>query len=93
MDVSDNKYDKLTEGSGYTEKINTYNDKYIVPEFLYNHKSRYHNERDLFIYKHLAAGKYLNDPAIKKALSKVTYGVTTDDKGNKVVKGFGDKYF
>lgn len=93
MDVSDNKYDKLTEGSSYTEKINTYNEKYIVPEFLYNHKSRYHNERDLFIYKHLAAGKYLNDTANKKALSKVTYGVTTDDKGNKVVKGFGDKYF
>ena len=37
--------------------------------------------------------KYLNDPLNKKALSRVTYGISTDSEGNKTVKGFGDKYF
>jgi len=73
--------------------INSYKGKVKTPEYLFNHKSRYHNERDLFIYKNLIAGKYLNDPVNEKALSKVTYGVVTDENGNKKVKGFGDKYF
>ena len=93
MDVSDLKYDELTSGTEYSKRINTYRQLELEANNLYNHKSRYHNERDLFIYKNLVAGKYLNDPANKKALSKVTYGVTTDEKGNKSVKGFGDKYF
>ena len=67
--------------------------KNIKPSKLYNHKSRYHNERDLFIYTHLAQGKYLNDPANKKAMSKVSYGVKYDKNGNKSIKGFEDKYF
>ena len=93
MDVSDLKYSELTSGTEYSKRINTYRTLELKTNNLYNHKSRYHNERDLFIYKNLVAGKYLNDPSNKKALSKVTYGVTTDEKGNKTVKGFGDKYF
>jgi DNA (cytosine-5)-methyltransferase 1 len=93
MDVSNQPFDELVNISPYASSINTYRGNLITPSYLFNHKSRYHNERDLFIYQNLKAGKYLNDPANKKALSRVTYGVTLDDKGNKVVKGFGDKYF
>lgn len=94
--ISDKPYKELLDKKGnkkYIKKINTYNGRLKTPKFLYNHKSRYHNTRDLFIYKHLVAGKYLNDPVNEKALSKVTYGVVIDENGNKKVKGFGDKYF
>ena len=94
--ISDLPYQTLvnyTAKSSYRKRINSYRGKTIVPKFLYNHKSRYHNERDLFIYKNLVPGKYLNDPLNEKALSKVTYGVTIDLSGNKKVKSFGDKYF
>ena len=67
--------------------------KIIETEFLYNHKSIFNNERDLFIYKNLVPGKYLNDPLNKIALSKVKYGVTEDDEGNKKLNNFQDKYF
>ena len=94
--ISDEPYEDLLSKkscSKYLSSINTYKGKLITPKYLFNHKSRYNNERDLFIYKNLVAGKYLNDPVNKKALSKVTYGVVIDKNGNKKVKGFGDKYF
>jgi DNA (cytosine-5)-methyltransferase 1 len=94
--ISDEPYKDLIgekRNNKYLKAINTYNGRLKTPKFLYNHKSRYHNERDLFIYKNLVAGKYLNDPLNEKALSKVTYGVVIDENGNKKVKGFGDKYF
>ena len=94
--ISDLPYSSIVKKNGnrkYLKLINSYKGKVKTPEYLFNHKSRYHNERDLFIYKNLIAGKYLNDPVNEKALSKVTYGVVTDENGNKKVKGFGDKYF
>ena len=95
--ISDLTYKTLPSKSKkhteYRKLINTYNGKFIEPKYLFNHKSRYHNERDRFIYKNLVAGKYLNDPVNEKALSRVTYGVIIDENGNKKVKGFGDKYF
>ena len=94
--VSDEPYKELLSENGcnkYLSSINTYKGKLIIPKYLFNHKSRYNNERDLFIYKNLVAGKYLNDPANEKALSKVTYGIVIDKNGTKKVKGFGDKYF
>ena len=95
--ISDLPYNKLicetNKSKNYRDLINTYNKKLIEPDYLYNHKSRYHNARDTFIYKNLKAGKYLNDPENEKALSKVTYGVIIDKNGQKKVKGFGDKYF
>jgi len=93
--ISEISYSKLLSKSNkqYLKLINTYQGEKIKTPFLYNHKSRYHNERDLFIYKNLVPGKYLNDPVNKKALSKVTYGVHIDENGEKKVKGFGDKYF
>ena len=95
--ISDLSYKTLISKNGksarYRKLINAYNGKHITPKYLFNHKSRYHNERDRFIYKNLVAGKYLNDPVNEKALSKVTYGVIIDENGNKKVKGFGDKYF
>ena len=93
MDVSNQSFEELVELTSYAKWINTYRGDLITPSHLFNHKSRYHNERDLFIYKNLKEGKYLNDPANKKALSRVTYGVTIDKDGNRSVKGFGDKYF
>ena len=95
--ISDAAYTSLVNKKGkaakYRTLINTYQGKLIKPKFLYNHKSRYHNERDRFIYTNLVAGKYLNDPVNELALSRVTYGVVVDEFGNKKVKGFGDKYF
>ena len=94
--ISDEPYKELIGKKGcnkYLSSINTYNGNLITPKYLFNHKSRYNNERDLFIYKNLVAGKYLNDPVNEKALSKVTYGIVIDENGNKKVKGFGDKYF
>ena len=94
MNISDDSYSNLLNGHrNYRDKINKYKNKIIEPEFLYNHKSRFNNERDLFIYKNLAPGKYLNDPLNKIALSKVKYGVTEDDEGNKKLNNFQDKYF
>ncbi|TXD54411.1 MULTISPECIES: DNA cytosine methyltransferase [unclassified Polaribacter] len=94
--ISNESYKDLLNKNGcskYLSSINTYNGRLMIPKYLFNHKSRYNNERDLFIYRNLVAGKYLNDSVNKKALSKVTYGVFTDKNGNKKVKGFGDKYF
>jgi DNA (cytosine-5)-methyltransferase 1 len=96
QNISDKSYTDLLNKKvniNYLSSINTYNGKLITPKHLFNHKSRYHNARDLFIYRNLVAGKYLNDPVNKKALSKVTYGVVVDENGVKKVKGFGDKYF
>ena len=47
----------------------------------------------LFIYENLVQGKYLNDPANSKAMSKVSYGAKYDKNGKKSIKGFEDKYF
>ncbi|MEL4454851.1 DNA cytosine methyltransferase [Lutimonas vermicola] len=94
--MSDGPYKELLgekDSQSYVRLINTYKERLEFPERLYNHKSRYHNERDLFIFKNLVPGKYLNDPENKKALSKVIYGVEIDAKGNRRVKGFVDKYF
>ncbi|MCL8007897.1 DNA cytosine methyltransferase [Gelidibacter japonicus] len=95
--ISDLSYKTLiSKGKNYNnykKLINTYKGKQLEPKHLYNHKSRYHNERDRFIYKHLVPGKYLNDPVNEKALSKVTYGIVKDENGNKKVSGFEDKYF
>ncbi|MDC1395611.1 DNA cytosine methyltransferase [Bacteroidia bacterium] len=96
--ISDISYSKLIRKQNkttkqYRQRINTYMGKEIKPLKLFNHKSRYHNERDLFIYKNLVPGKYLNDPLNEKALSRVTYGVEVGQDGVKRVKGFGDKYF
>ena len=93
MDVSDESYKNLiTKETDYANKINRYRGRKRNPKNLYNHKARYNNERDLFIYENLTAGKYLDHPSNKKALSKVTYGVT-DDNGKKKIGNFKDKYF
>ena len=59
--ISDEPYKDLLsnkKNNKYLSSINTYNGRLITPKYLFNHKSRYHNERDLFIYKNLVAGKY-----------------------------------
>lgn len=91
--ISKASYKELVEKTSYSKQINSFRGKQIIPQNLYNHKARYHNERDLFIYKNLVAGKYLNDPSNQKALSKVTYGTFIDDEGKVRIKGFADKYF
>ena len=94
--ISDLPYKKLIDknrGGVYRKTINTFKGKLITPKYLFNHKSRYHNERDLYIYKNLVPGKYLNDPVNAKALSRVSYGITIDGEGVKKVRSFGDKYF
>lgn len=95
QNISTQNYDKLLNNSNknYIKKINSYRSQNIKPSKLFNHKARYHNERDLFIYENLVQGKYLNDPANLKAMSKVTYGIKYDSNGRKSIKGFEDKYF
>lgn len=91
--TSKKTYRELVESTSYSKLINSFRGKQIIPDFLFNHKARYHNERDLFIYQNLVAGKYLNDPSNEKALSKVTYGTYVDEEGKVRIKGFADKYF
>jgi len=50
---------------------------------LFNHKSRFQNDRDLEIYKMLVPGKYLTHKSNKRALEACPYHVGT----------FADKYF
>ena len=95
MNESDLQYDKLINKSNckeYRNLINTIGYKQITVKHLSNHKARYNNSRDLFIYKNLNAGKYLTDPSNKKALSKVTYGKKRLD-GTIEITSFADKYF
>ena len=94
MNISDASYNNLLNGNrDYRDRINNYKNKIIEPKFLFNHKARFNNERDLFIYKNLAPGKYLNDPLNEKALSKIEYGVQFTENGKKELKNFQDKYF
>jgi len=93
MDISDKVYKELLiANSGYRNVINRYRNRMKNPKYLYNHKSRYNNDRDLFIYKNLVPGKYLDDPSNELALSKVTYGVTNEN-GKRKISSFKDKYF
>lgn len=95
MEISDMDYNELIKGnmcSEYRTEINTYRDVLIPLEKLFNHKARYTNERDLFIFENLVPGKYLNDPQNAIALSKVEYG-TKKVNGKTKINGFTDKYF
>jgi DNA (cytosine-5)-methyltransferase 1 len=92
-DESIESYSRLCKNtSAYVHQINTYQGKEITPEKLFNHKARYQNEKDLWIYSKLKAGLYLNDPQNAEALEKVTYGIV-DKNGTRKVSGFADKYF
>jgi DNA (cytosine-5)-methyltransferase 1 len=95
MNVSDLQYDKLIDKSKckyYRNLINTIGNKQISVKYLSNHKARYNNIRDLFIYENLTPGKYLTDPLNKQALSKVTYG-KKGKNGEIEITSFADKYF
>ena len=95
MNKSDLKYEKLVDKSkckNYRSLINSIGKKQISAKYLYNHKARYNNSRDLFIYENLKPGKYLTDPLNKKALSKVTYG-KKGKNGEIEITSFADKYF
>jgi len=94
---SNQPYKKLIDFSKvgskkYRNQINTLRGRMVMPRKLFNHKARFHNERDRFIFKHLRPGKYLTDQGNEKALSRVTYGKTMID-GVVTLNGFADKYF
>ena len=101
MNTSDLHYSKLVNiNNDYVKKINTFKGKTYNPKKLYNHKSRYHNIRDKYIYMNLSEGKYLNHPENFIALngdgvnfSGIDYIKKIDEKGNKILSGFSDKYF
>ena len=101
MNISDISYNELIESSNtYIQHINKIRGKIILPNNLYNHKSRYHNKRDKYIYMNLQEGKYLNHPDNFLALngdkinfSGVDYVRTKNKNGNKISTGFSDKYF
>tara|TARA_B100001250_G_scaffold414408_1_gene452599 strand:+ start:694 stop:2136 length:1443 start_codon:yes stop_codon:yes gene_type:complete len=100
MNISDINYkDLLYKPHSYIEKINSLaNGK--VPKKLFNHKSRYNNKRDKYIYMNLKEGKYLNHSDNYTALNGdgknfngIDYIKKTNKKGNKIPTGFSDKYF
>ncbi|QZT37912.1 DNA cytosine methyltransferase [Halosquirtibacter xylanolyticus] len=96
QNISSEEYSLLIDDnnkSKYTNIINTYKGKDIKTKYLFNHKARYNNERDLFIYKNLAHGKYLDHPDNEMALSKVPYGIYYDEQGKRCIRNFTDKYF
>lgn len=93
MNISNKKYEDLVgEKNEYIRNINSIKDNVLFPDYLFNHKTRYQNKNDLYIFENLVPGKYLNDVENKKALSKVKYGVV-EENGEKRVKSFSDKYF
>ena len=61
MNVSNLDYNTLinTNNNIYVERINCFKGKNIEPSNLYNHKSRYHNKRDKYIYMNLSEGSIL----------------------------------
>ena len=65
------------------KQINTFQGKEIIPDFLYNHKCRYNNPDDLYIYSKLVAGATLKNEVNKIASELNKYST----------KSFGDKYF
>ena len=107
MNVSSTPYKKLLKNQNYyVKKINTYKNKYIESDFLYNHKSRYHNLRDKHIFMNLKEGLYLNHPDNFIALNGnnkkmedgsyfngIDYIKDKDSNGNKIASNFADKYF
>ena len=101
MNISDLSYNNLiSDSSKYVNKINFYKGMIYKPKKLYNHKSRFHNTRDKYIYMNLSEGKYLDHPENYTALNGdgtnfngVDYIKKTDKEGNKVPTGFSDKYF
>jgi DNA (cytosine-5)-methyltransferase 1 len=73
----------LDKQSKYVKDINgSFSHEYHEKK-LFNHKSRYQNDRDLEIYKMLVPGKYLTHKSNKRALEACPYDVGT----------FADKYF
>ena len=93
QDISKQAYSKLVKRTDYIDRINKYRTKMKTPDHLYNHKARYHNDRDKKIYSELRPGKYLNDIENKKALALLKYGVKKGPRGARFVSGFSDKYF
>ena len=100
MNISDLSYNKLTISNKYSDSINKFKNRTITPDKLYNHKSRYHNNRDKHIYMNLNQGKYLDHPdnfiALNgdgKNFNGVDYIKKTNKNGNKIPTGFSDKYF
>ena len=92
-DKSNQSYKKLVKHTNYADRINRYRTKLRTPDHLYNHKARFHNDRDKKIFSKLRPGKYLNDPKNKKALALIKYGIKKGTKGVHCVSGFSDKYF
>ncbi|WP_339893255.1 DNA cytosine methyltransferase [uncultured Algibacter sp.] len=93
MNISNKSYKELVgERNEYVKGINFIKNREMLPNYLFNHKTRFQNKNDLFIFENLVAGKYLNDKENSKALSKVKYGVVKEN-GKKKVKSFSDKYF
>jgi DNA (cytosine-5)-methyltransferase 1 len=89
-----NSFGETISTKSYSELLNVNNDYIqainvgkhrikITPKKLYNHKSRYQNERDLEIYKRLHPGVYLDHVLNEEAKKLVTYNVST----------FNDKYY
>lgn len=76
----------------YTTKINSYRGETILPDKLFNHKTRFNNDLDLKIYSLIKPGKYLDHKDNYEALKLCKYGTFKED-GKYKIQGFTDKYF
>tara|TARA_B100000945_G_scaffold234798_1_gene190943 strand:+ start:2000 stop:3436 length:1437 start_codon:yes stop_codon:yes gene_type:complete len=100
MNISDLAYNRIVNKSNsYIDTINSLCSS-SSPKYLYNHKSRYHNKRDKYIYMNLIEGKYLNHPdnfiALNgdgKNFNGIDYIKKVDQNKNKIASSFSDKYF
>ena len=81
---SKRKYeDLIKKKSDYVRRINIFLEKEIIPDYLYNHKSRYNNPDDLNIYSKLVPGVALTNEKNKIAYALNKYST----------KAYGDKYY
>lgn len=83
--ISTLKYSQLIKKkTNYVVKINNFKKFGIKPAFLFNHKARYNNEKDLLIYSTLKAGLSLTNELNKEAHALCKY--STDNYGDKYYK-------
>lgn len=72
---------KNYKNNAYLERINPKN----IPTFLYNHKARYNNDRDIEIFSRLHQGDKSDDPKIADIMPYTTRNDIFKDKYYKLI--------
>lgn len=72
---------KNYKNNGYLERINTNN----IPTYLFNHKARYNNDRDIEIFSRLHQGDKSDDPKIADIMPYTSRNNIFKDKYYKLI--------